>query len=213
MFSTQPQRALPALAWTNVAAHGAGLVLAWFGMRRGSVTAPLAERLAYLAGHPAGWIWGWGVWMVCTVLLVSFMVALRSRLPQPSPGADLALFVTAAAMAVDLTCDVIQMQALPLAAEAGQASLFLVLERIAFTGGATVANGLYTAAIVLMTILLRPLTSVPARLAGMATGISGAVMVLSGLLLSPALLQASTGPTIGFFSLWTVLVARDLDRR
>jgi hypothetical protein len=179
-------------------------------MRPGSLAAPLAERMAYLAGRPAGWIGGWGIWMICTLLLVSFMAVLRSCLPVPSPAADLALAFTAAGMAVDLLCDVIQMQALPMAAAGpGQVNLFLALERIAFTGGATVANGLYTAGVVLMTLCLRKAT-VATRLAGWATGISGAVMVLSGLILSPVLLVASTGPTIGFYSLWTVLVARDL---
>jgi hypothetical protein len=183
-------------------------------MRPGSVAAPLAERMAYLASLPAGWTGGWGIWMICAVLLVSFMAVLRSRLPVPSPAADLALALTAAGMGVDLLCDIIQMQALPLAA-AGPAPPFLLLERIAFTGGATVANGLYTAGVVLMTFCLWPIASVAARLAGWATGVSGAVMVLSGLVLSPALLVASTGPTLGFYCLWTVLVARDLrqDRR
>jgi hypothetical protein len=208
MPSARSQGALQTLAWANVALHGAGLALAWFGMRPGSVAAPLAERMAFLASRPAGWIGGWGVWMTCTLLLVSFMAVLRSRLPAPNPTADLALVVTAAGMGVDLLCDVIQMQALPLAA-AGPAPSFLLLERIAFTGGATVTNGLYTAGVVLMTAGLRSV-SVPARLAGWATGVSGAVMVLSGLVLSPALLVASTGPTMGFYSLWTILVARDL---
>jgi hypothetical protein len=192
-----------------VAFHGVGVILAWYWMRPGSVTAPLAERMAYLAGRPAGWAWGWGVWMICTLLLVSFMAVLRRRLPGSS-AADLALALTVAGMAVDLLCDVIQIQALPLtAAGPNQGALFLVLERIAFTGGASIANGLYTAGVVLMTSCLRT-SGLVTRLAGWATGISGAVMVLSGLILSPALLQASTGPTIGFYSLWTVLVARDL---
>lgn len=208
MPSARFQGALPALAWANVGLHGAGVAVAWFGMRPGSLAAPLVERMAYLAGRPAGWIGGWGVWMICSLLLVSFMAVLRSRLPAPSPVADLALAFSAAGMAVDLLCDVIQMQALPMAA-AGPGPSFLLLERIAFTGGATVANGLYTAGVVLMTLCLRK-TTVVARLAGWATGISGAVMVLSGLVLSPALLVASTGPTIGFYSLWTLLVARDL---
>jgi hypothetical protein len=211
MPSTRSQRALPLLAWANVALHGVGVAVAWFGMRPGSIAAPLAERMAYLATRPAGWITGWGIWIVCSLLLVSFMAVLRSRLPAPSPAADLALAFTAAGMGVDLLCDVIQMQALPLAA-AGPAPSFLVLERIAFTGGATVANGLYTAGVVLMTLCLRTIVSRPALLAGWATGISGSVMVLSGLVLSPALLVASTGPTIGFYSLWTVLVAQDLRR-
>jgi hypothetical protein len=211
MSSVRSKAALPALAWANVALHGMGVAVAWFGMRPGSLAAPLAERMAYLAGRPAGWIGGWGIWMICALLLVSFMAVLRSRLPAPSPAANLALAFAAAGMAVDLLCDVIQMQALPMAAAGPQVTLFLALERIAFTGGATVANGLYTAGVVLMTICLRKAT-VATHLAGWATGVSGAVMVLSGLVLSPALLVASTGPTIGFYSLWTVLVARDLQR-
>ena len=212
MSSSRPQGALSSLAWANVALHAAGLGLAWFGIRAGSVAAPLAARMAYLAGRPTGWVWGWGVWMACPLLLVAFMAVLRRRLPAPSPAADLALVCAATGMGADLLCDVIQIQALPLAAAAGPVSLFLALERIAFTGGATVANGLYTAGIVLMILCLRPVVSGPARLAGWATGISGAVMVLSGLLLSPALLLASTGPTIGFYCLWTVLVARDFQQ-
>jgi hypothetical protein len=208
MPSARSQGVLTALAWANVTLHGLGVAIAWFGMRPGSAAAPLAERMAYLAARPAGWIAGWGIWMICTLLLVSFMAVLRSRLPAPNPAADLALVFTAAGMGVDLLCDVIQMQALPMAA-AGPGLSFLLLERIAFTGGATVANGLYTAGVVLMTACLTNAT-VATRLAGWATGLSGAAMVLSGLILSPALLVVSTGPTIGFYSLWTVLVARDL---
>ncbi len=210
MPSARSQGALLTLAWANVALHAVGLTLAWYGMRPGSLATPLTERMAYLAARPAGWIGGWGVWMICAILLVSFMAVLRSHLPAPSPVADLALAFSAAGMAVDLLCDVIQMQALPMAA-AGPGPSFLLLERITFTGGATVANGLYTAGVVLMTLCLRKAT-VETRLAGWATGTSGSVMVLSGLVLSPALLVASTGPTIGFYSLWTILVARDLRR-
>ncbi|HSS77874.1 MAG TPA: hypothetical protein VLV54_14165 [Thermoanaerobaculia bacterium] len=211
MPSARFQRALFTLAWANVALHGLGVAVAWFGMRSGSIAAPLNERMAYIASRPAGWIGGWGLWMICALLLVAFMAVLRGHLPAPDPAADLALALSAAGMGVDLLCDVIQIQVLPLAAAAGpgQITPFLLLERLAFTGGTTVANGLYTISVVLMTVGLR--RSTPAtRFAGWATGVSGAVMVLSGLVVSPALLLASTGPTIGFFSLWTVLVARDL---
>jgi hypothetical protein len=205
-------RLLPALAWANVILHGIGLAVAWFGMRPGSVVVPLAERMAYLAGSPPGWTWGWGVFMLCTFLLVAYMAALRSLIPGRPLAALLALVFTASGMAVDLLCDVIQIQALPLAAQAGPADpgLFLVFERLAFTGGATVANGLYTLGVLLMTICLRSLVGAPAWYAGWATAVSGFAMVLAGLLPSPELLQASTGPTLGFYSLWTVLVARDL---
>jgi hypothetical protein len=197
-------RLLTGLAWGNVLLHGVGLVLAVIGMRPGSALVPLPERMAYLAGHPAGWSWGWGVWMVCSLLLLGFVAALRSR--QPSFAADLALALTAAGMGADLLCDVIQVRALPLAA--GSEPLFLSLEAIAFTGGATVANGLYTAAVLIFTLTLR--IGPGARLAGFATVVFGAAMAVAGMMPSPRLLELATGPTIGFYSLWTLLVARDL---
>ncbi len=211
---TTPVRLLTPLAWANVAAHAAGLILAWFGMRPGSVVAPLAGRMAYLAGRPPGWTWGWGVWMLCTLLLVAYMAALRLRAPGPSLAARLALVFTAAGMAIDLLADVVQIQVLPLTAQAGSsgAAVFLAFERLALTGGATVANGLYTTGVLLMTISLRGLLGKPARIAGAVTVGAGAVMALAGLLPWPELLAAATGPTIGFYSLWTLLVARDVRR-
>jgi hypothetical protein len=204
-------RLLPTLAWGNVVLHGLGLALAWFGMRPGSVVVPLAERMAWLAGRPPGWTWGWGVFMLCTLLLVAYMAALRSRIPGQPVAALLAVVFTAAGIAVDLLCDVLQIQVLPLAAQ-GDPDLFLAFERLAFTGGATVANGLYTTGVLLMTFCLRGLAGTPARLAGWATAVSGYAMVVAGLLPSPELLLITTGPTLGFYSLWTVLVARDLSQ-
>jgi hypothetical protein len=204
-----PIRLLSLLAWANVALHGAGLAAAWLWMRPGSVVSPLRDRIAFLADRPLGWSLGWGVWMLCTLLLVAYVAALRLRVPGPSLAARLALLFTAAGMAVDLLADVVQIQVLPLAASSGE-PLFLTFERLALTGGATVANGLYIAGVLLMTSALGRLIGRPARITGWATVAAGAVMALSGLLPSPELLAASTGPTIGFYSLWTVLVARDL---
>ena len=199
-------RALPALAWANVALHAAGLAIAWFGMRPGAVVTPLAERMAFLAGRPAAWCLGWGTWMLCSLLLVSFMALLSRSLPGRPAAARLALIVTSAGMATDLLCDVVQVQVLPTTALAGQASLFLAYERFAFIGGVTVANGLYTSGILLMNSCLKG----PARLAGWATAAAGFSLATAGFIPSPALLQGATGATMVFYSLWTVLAARDL---
>lgn len=208
-----------ALTWANLAAHGAGLVLALVGMRPGSVVVPLEARMAYLAGEPRAWAWGWGVWMLCSLLLVAWLTVLRDLLPERSPAARLALLLAAAGMAVDLLCDVVQIAVLPdvaaraataARAAAGSPDLFIALERLAFTGGATVANGLYTIAVLLMTLALAGTVGAAARWAGFATVAAGSAMAVAGLLPSPALLEAATGPTIGFYSVWTVLVARGL---
>jgi len=199
-------RLLWRLAWGNVFLHGVGLVLALFGMRPGSPLVPLPERMAYLASHPAGWIWGWGVWMICSLLLLGYVAALRGCLPERSLAADLALTLTAAGMGADLLCDVIQIRGLPLAT--ASEPLFVSLEAVAFTGGATVANGLYTFAVLILTLRLR--IGPWSRLAGFATVVFGAAMAAAGLIPSPRLLELATGPTIGFYSLWTILMARDL---
>jgi hypothetical protein len=206
-----PSRILPALAWANAALHALGLIVAWFALQPGSVLRPLAERMAYRASRPAGWSWGWGIWMLCTLLLVSFMAALRRQL-SGSTAAHLALVLTAAGMAADLLCDVIQIEVLPTAAGAGSSrpDLFLAFERLAFTGGLTVANGLYTAGVLLMNVCLRGLVRPPARIAGWVTVVAGFALAAAGLVPSPLLLQVSTGTTIVFYSLWTILVARDL---
>ena len=177
-------------------------------MRPGSPLVPLVERRAYLASYPGGWIWGWATWMACSLLLVSYMIVLRTRIPGRS--ALLAAALTAIGMPVDLLCDLIQIVFLPRAAGSPEIGVFLYLEGLAFTGGATVANGLYTTGILLMTWCLRGRVSALARWSGFGTAIAGYAMALAGLLPSPRLLEAATGPTILLYSLWTVLVARDL---
>jgi hypothetical protein len=206
-------RRLEILAWANVVLHGIGLTVAWFGLRPGSVVAPLAERMAYLAADPAVWRWGWGLFMLCTLVLVAYMAVLERLLPHRSTAARLALVLTASGMAADLLCDVLQISVLPLTAASGPTPLFLAIERLAFTGGATAANGLYTTGVLLMILGVGHRAGTLARLAGYATVTAGYAMAAAGLLPSPALLQASTGPTLGFYCLWTVLLARDLRRQ
>jgi len=197
------------LAWGNAAAHGAGLIVAWLALRPGSLVLPLAPRMHYLAASSAGWRWGWGIWMLCAVLLVSFVVVLRRQIPGDPVAAQLAVLLTGAGMPVDLLCDALQIQALPLAARAGP-GLFLVLDRLAFFGSLTVANGLYTIGVLLLNVCVRGAVGPLARGAGWATVVSGLILAIEGTAPSPALLAVATGATLGFYSLWAVRVAYDL---
>ena len=148
--------------------------------------------------------------MLCALVLVAYMAVLRRALPGgPSSSAQLALVFTTSGMLVDLSCDVLQMQMLPLAASLGT-SVFLVYERLAFTGGLTAANGLYTVGLLLMNLCLRGFAATSTLLVGWVAVVSGFALAVAGLVPSPLLLQATTGLTIGAYSLWTVLVARDL---
>jgi hypothetical protein len=198
------------LAWGNVALHAAGLIFAAAGMRPGSPLAPLADRMEYLAGRPMGWSLGWGVWMLCSFLLLLFVAVLRAHMPGRPLAGDLAMALTAVGMGVDLLCDVAQIRALPLAAASGSKPLFLALESLLFAGGATVANGLYTVAVLILTLALGKQTGALSWVAGLGTVVAGLAMAAAGLIPSPRLLELATGPTIAFYSLWTVLVAGKL---
>jgi len=201
-----------ALAWANVALHAAGLIVAWFGLRPGSAVVPLAERMAYLASRPAAWSWGWGIWMLCAVVLVAFMSVLRRRLPGDPVSGKLALIFTIVGMTADLFCDVLQIRTLPAAAAAGSSrpGIFLAFEQLATIGGLAVANGLYTIGVLFMNLAVGGIAGGPARFAGWVAVVSGFALAAAGFLPSPLLLQAATGLTIGSYCLWTVLVARDL---
>ena len=183
--------------------------MAWLGLRQGSLVVPLSDRIAYLAAGPAAWSWGWGIWILCALVLVAYMATLRRALPGDPLAAQLALVFTTAGMAVDLLCDALQIQVLPLAA-ASEPAVFLPFERLASVGGLTVANGLYTLGLLMMNLSLSGLVGIPARLVGWAAVVSGFSLAAGGFVSSPLLLQAATGATITFYSLWTVLVARDL---
>src|SRR3712207_2966185 len=113
-------------------------------MRPGSPLVPLAERMAYLAGRPAGWTLGWSARMACSLLLVACLAVLRAVLPGRPVASRLARLLTAAGMVVDLACDLVQIAYLPRVAATPEVGFFRYLEGLAFTGGATVANGLYT---------------------------------------------------------------------
>lgn len=207
-------RLLTGLAWGNFLLHAIGLAFARNAMRPGSPLVPVSERMAYLAGRPPGWIWGWGIWMVCSLLLLAYVAALRNRLPGRSLAADLALALAATGMGVDLLCDVVQIRGLPLAAASGSEALFLALEALAFTGGLTVANGLYTAAVLLLTLAMGKEIGPETKIFGFGTVVFGSVMALAGLTLLPQhVLESSTGLTILLYSIWTLRVAKEIGRR
>src|SRR5262245_58770024 len=202
------------LAWLNVALHAVGLLFAAFGMRPGTPLVALPERLAYLAGAPWGWSLGWGTWMLCSLALVAYCAALARHLPGEPVAARLAVVLAAAGAAVDLLCDILYISVLPVIASWGPAEerLFLTVERAATAGGLVVANGLYSAATLLLAWCLRdcPARAAGAVLLGYAVFVSGMVLVAAGFLDAPRLAEKATGPTIGLFCVWAVQAARSV---
>jgi hypothetical protein len=185
-------------------------------MRPGSPLVDLQERLTYLAEYPLGWSLGWGSWMLCTLALIAFLACLVRSVQEKSDSLRLALLAATAGGAVDLLCDTIQITALPLLASQAvpPITVFLLVERIAGAGGLVVANGAYTLAILLATVALRQRAGlVPGTVVvGYIVVAGGSVLVVAGFMDSSVLAAAATGPTIGLYCVWTVLVAWSVER-
>jgi hypothetical protein len=205
-------RPLHLLAWVNVLVHLLALALAAGGLRPGSALFGLEQRLAYLAAYPAAWSLGWASWMLCTLAFVAFFAALVRAVPGPADGLRLALVIGTAGGAVDLFCDLIQMTALPAlaAAEPPPTALFLTMERVAGAGGLVVANGAYTLATLLATYGLprRPGLSAVVIAVGWGVFVGGGLLVVAGFTDWTLLAAVGTGPMIGLFCAWVLLVAR-----
>jgi hypothetical protein len=195
----------------NVVLHGAGLGLAVLGMRPGTPLVSLPERLAYLAEFPLGWSLGWGVWMLCAVALIAFVAVLAHHLRESADLVRLALMVVIAGGAFDLFCDTIYITVLPDIAsrQPPQEALFLTVERLTGAGSLIVANGLYAVGTLLLTLALRRRPEVARAPVALGYGVFGFGMLLAaaGFTGVPWHAEWATGPTIGLFCLWALVVA------
>ncbi|MBM3993404.1 MAG: hypothetical protein FJ303_04530 [Planctomycetes bacterium] len=202
------------VAWLNVVLHGIGLAFAAIGMRPGTPAVPLAERVDYLAASPLGWMLGWAVWMLCVPAVVAFFAIAAQRLGESAWLGRLACSVVLAAGAIDLCCDTVFLIALPrLAAERPlPESLFLTVERATGAISLIVANGLYTMGTLLMTITLhqRPRVSTWLLAAGYGVTLFGALLAAAGCTGIAWHVEWATGPTLGLFCIFTLLVAHEL---
>ncbi|MBI1830495.1 MAG: hypothetical protein HYR84_03480 [Planctomycetes bacterium] len=205
---------LTMIAWLNVLLHVAGLGLAAIGMRPGTPAAPLAERVEYLASQPYGWTLGWSIWMTFVPAVVAFFACAAQRLEGTNGPARLACGVVVVAGGVDLCCDTIFLIVLPrVAAEQPLAEgFFLTLERATGAVSLIVANGLYSIGSLLLTIALhgRASASPWVLAAGYGVAAFGFLLAAAGFTGVPWHVEWATGPTIGLFCIFTVLVAREL---
>ena len=198
-------RRLLALAAVNVALHALGLLLAALWIRPGTPFRPLAERLAYVAGAPPGWIAGWATWMLCALACFFFVEALERRL---EGGSGAATALAAAGAAVDILGEVVWTTVLPQVASHGDEALYLALERAAGAGGAVVANGFYSLAVMRLSRGLESRGKASAARLGYAVALAGFLLVAAGFSGDPLHLAWTTGTTIGLFCLWALVAAR-----
>jgi hypothetical protein len=195
--------ALHRAAAANVALHVAGLVLAAMALRPGTPAAPLPARMGYLAARPLGWTLGWLVWVLCAAALVTFMILLARAVPSRATRAGAALTLVAAV--IDSVCDVTYAWLLPARAAASLAAFVSLESRLGLLS-LTLANGLYSAAVLISTLAL-PRTAVLARSLGFVTFLGGTGLAAAGLTGTPWQVALGTAITIPSFMAWTLAVS------
>lgn len=207
-------RLLAALAWLNVGLHVAGLLLAAAFIRPGSPLTPLPDRLRYLAAAPPGWAAAWGVWMGCAVAMVAFTAAVATHLAPRAELARLAVTVAVTAAGFDAFCDVAFITTFPMLAASSTTTnqLFPIVERLVGATSLVVANGLYSVSTLLTTLALRgrPGLAPGAVPVGSAVFAAGMLLAAAGFTGMPEHALWATGPTIGLYCVWVLLVARSL---
>lgn len=201
------------LAWLNVIVHAVALGMAAVGMRPGTPLVPLSERLEYLARAPLGWTLGWATWMICAIALIVFLAAVAEQLGDRAALARYGVVVAMVGAAFDLFCDSLYIVLFPmLAARPVSEELFLTVERGTGIASLVIANGAYSVSTLLFTLTMHRQGGV-----GQSTLVVGYAVAGFGLLLAgagftgvPWHAEWATGPTIGLFCVWVLLVARGL---
>jgi hypothetical protein len=206
--ASRAKSALRAAARVNVALHVIGLLLAATALRPGTPAAPLAARLAYLTSRPAGWTLGWLTWIACAVALAAFMILLARAVPSPRTGWGAALALAGAI--VDIAGDLAYGWVLP-AHAAIDAAAFVSFEHRLSLLSLTVANGLYSVAVLVSTLAL-PTAATAARGLGVLTFVGGMVLAGAGLTGDPRHVMVGTAVTITSFMAWTLVVSSSRQR-
>ena len=189
--------------------HALGLVLAVTAMQPGTVLATPQARTAWLAARPPGWTAGWAVWILCALALVALLGALAQRLEAERAWAATAVALAAAGAAVDVFCDAVWITVIPELAAQGPDRVFLAAERALSVGGNVAANGLYSAAVLVMVHLLPPGPAWRAqRLLGWLTVAGGFGLCAATLAGGSYAVALFAGMTMAAFIGWALALAR-----
>ena len=174
-----PWRRLSRAATIALALHlVAGLAMAVI-LRQGLETnRDLPDRLRFLAEHPGVWRAAWLTWSLAALSVLYFYATFARAHAESGTPMRAAVLLGTAAVILDLSGEAIEMFLLPdLAAVArtapGALSLFLSKHRLAVLLTGFLANGLYTAAAVLLCWFARRAYPTWTLAAGLGIGLSG----------------------------------------
>jgi hypothetical protein len=166
-------------------------------------------RIAFVREHAALWRAGWFSWHAAAVGLVLLMLVLASRFRGRAPvRAALAAVLAVAGLAADLAAEAIAMGVSP----AVESRDFLLVESVYGVLTGYLANGLYTAAGILLT--WAGARELPRAVLALAVPVWGAGLWLSAASLTHSAVEQlwSTAVLMPLFVLWAALVGRWLKR-
>jgi len=188
----------------------AGLAMA-FMLRRGLETnADLQDRLRFLAEHAGLWRAAWLTWILAALSIMYFYAAFART--HDGPAMRIAVALGAAGVVADLSAQAIEMISLPPLAARGLAvpealPTFFFTHRCAVLLTGFLANGLYTAAAVILCWSARRAYPRWTLAAGLGVGASGTCLSASALLASSAGMFWSNVALIPCIVLWQSGVA------
>jgi hypothetical protein len=199
------------LAWWNVALHVVALAMTWFLIRPGMSPIEVSTRQTYVVTHHWEWAIAWGTWMACAIVQVIFYAELARYLTKARDAATFAVSIASAGLAIDLLSDTIWIVLIPRLPtwHTDTTLIYQAIEQLAKGGGLVVANGLYSFAVLILTLCLRHQIASPITiLLGYGVFAFGMALSLAGLMSSQWLAEVSTGPTILCYCAWALLAAR-----
>lgn len=202
------------LKWLRIAAaltiilHVLGLIAAVVGIRAGTATFPVEQRMTHIAAPWSLWKIAWVAWMFSAMSFVAFNAAVEKAWDLSGVCVRLGVCIGVAAASLDCVFDALQIVVLPeVAASGGGPRVFLALARFASIGGIVVANGLYSISVALLSCALRGRISRAAFALGMATLVTGLALSAVGFSSDPHLTEYFTGPVFAAYLLWVLALA------
>src|SRR5262245_21721158 len=208
-----PWRRLSRAAFIALALHLVAGLAMLLVLRRGLETnTDLLGRLRFLAEHPGAWRAAWLTWSLAALSILYFYDAFARAHFDSGRPMRAAVLLGAAAVMADLSGEAIEVISIPdLAAAAliqpAAQSLFFSRHHLAVLLTGFLANGLYTAAAVLLCWFARRAYPLWTLAAGLGVGVSGTWLTAAALIGSTAGMFWSNVVLIPCIALWLAGVA------
>jgi hypothetical protein len=170
----------------------------WHGLE---TNPDLQARLDFIASHRTLWTFAWLTWTLASVTILNFYRTFAAR----HGLSRLAVLMTAAAMAADLSAQSIEMGLLPSLTD--RADLFLIVHRVAVLLSGYLANTLYSVSGLILVWPARIAYPVWVWLAGLGTGFFGLTLSVAALADSPGAMFWTNVALVPSLLVWLAGVA------